>query len=425
MKTKNRSITRYLAVLFGVSFLGTAPIVFNFVVDPFNMNGWFDLDLDKREISVKAHYPLYKMIEYPRKRAPRIILGDSRSRALQDRFFEEQGLDGVYNFAYGGATIPEIYSTYEYLRENGKLDTLIIGVPLRTFDRDHRDGLNRVPEAIEIAAAPLRYYSSWFVAKTGWANIDDRYGSTLHKLARLIPSFIETANAKDLLRPTHWTLDHLLDPELCKECRLPEISGSQELPSALQRYGLGLGAWAAVWQEREIDRILPKKFARQVSKNAANDWRKFSFSEELWSKIAEIAEWCDQEGIKLFFFVPPTIVEMQHRVTDFGLADVNHAYRARLTQYAPVIDFDFDNSLTRDLAHFNDAYHFNSGVARAIVAELSRLITSPDPSKKLLKRKSDLIRCPIGEKDPQFEQTHGELTLGVGVNCRIWRKSDV
>jgi hypothetical protein len=425
MNRKNPWIARYIAVLFGVAVLGVAPVVFNFVVDPFNMNGWFDLDLDKREISVKAHYPLYKMIEYPRKRAPRIILGDSRSRALQDRFFEEKGLDGVYNFAYGGATIPEIYSTYKYLRENTKLDALVIGVPLRTFDIEHRGGLNRVPDAIEIADAPLRYYSSWFVARTGWANVEDRYGATLDKLARLMPSLIETADAADLRRVPNWTLDHLLDPELCAGCKLPESRGTSELPGALKRYGLGLGVWADVWQERSIERPLPKKYARQVSKNAANDWRKFSFSEELWSKIEEIAEWCDREGIQLLFFVPPTIVEMQHRIADFGLADVNHAYRARLAELAPVIDFDFDNPVTRELAHFKDAYHFDSNIARAIVAELAQLMSSSERRPELQGEDQTLIKCPIEEDQHRKHHTHNGLTMSEGVNCRIWRKSDV
>jgi hypothetical protein len=422
MNTKNPWLTRYIAVLFGVSFFGVAPTLFNFVVDPFNMNGWFDLDLNKREISVKAHYPLFKMIEYPRNRGSHIILGDSRSRALQDKYFKEAGFSGAYNFAYGGATIPELYSTYEYLRENTKLKTLIIGVPLRTFDLNHRNGLNRVPEAIEIAGAPFRYYSSWFVAKTGWANIDDRYGSELDALARFMPSFIGTARAEG---PSNVTLDSLLDPALCEGCRLPEISNPAKLPMALRRYGLGLGVWSSTWQEKNIDRVLPKKFARQVSKNAANDWRKFTFSEELWSKVAEIAEWCDRDGIRLFFFVPPTILEMQHRIADFGLADVNHAYRARLTQYAPVIDFDFDNALTRELSHFNDAYHFDSGVAREIAAEFSRLIMSTHQRKKTKGRKGDLIRCPIEKEDSKLDRTHDQLSLRVGVNCRIWSRSDV
>jgi hypothetical protein len=104
---------------------------------------------------------------------------------------------------------------------------------------------------------------------------------------------------------------------------------------------------------------------------------------------------------------------------------VNHAYRARLTQYAPVIDFDFDNALTRELSHFNDAYHFDSGVAREIAAEFSRLIMSTHQRKKTKGRKGDLIRCPIEKEDSKLDRTHDQLSLRVGVNCRIWSRSDV
>ncbi|HBF61733.1 MAG TPA: hypothetical protein DDW48_10050 [Methyloceanibacter sp.] len=426
MKTSNIHPMRYVAVLLIVSILGAGPIIFNLVVDPFNMNELFDFDLDKREISVKAHYPLYKMIEYPRKRGAHVVLGDSRSRALQDKYFKETGFSGAYNFAYGGATVPEIYSTYEYLRDNADIKTLIVGVPLRTFDLKHRGGLNRVPEAIELADAPLRYYSSWFVAKTGWANIDDRYGKTLDKLARLVPSLVGKAEAEERGGAVNLgPLQQLMDESLCKECRLPEIAATRELSSDLERYGLGLGPWATVWKEDKIDRRLPKKFARQVSKNASNDWRRFSFSDELWDKIAEIADWCDREGINLVFFVPPTIVEMQHRITDFGLADVNHTFRARLAQFAPVVDFDFDSPLTRDLDNFKDAYHFDSGVARAIVGEVARLISTPDHRGELSPPRSELVHCPIDNNDKATVYTHGRLTLRAGVNCRIWSVSDV
>ncbi len=419
MKTRHTVTLRYVAVLAIVLILGMVPILFNFVVDPFNMNRLVDLDLDKKEISVKAHYPLYKMIEYPRKRGTHVVLGDSRSRALQDRYFDETGFSGAYNFAYGGATIPEIHSTYEYLRENADVKTLIVGVPLRTFGVGHRGDLNRVPEAIRLANAPMRYYASWFVAKTGWANIDDRYGETLQKLGHLVPSLVASAEADE-----RQSLDDMLGERICKKCLLPEAKTSRDLSGKLKRYSLGLGPWATLWEEKRLVRSLPGKFARQVSKNATNDWRRFTFSDELWEKIAEIAAWCDREGIELYFFIPPTIAEMQYRITDFGLSDINHTYRARLAQFAPVVDLDFDNPLTRDLENFNDAYHFDSGVARAIVHEFARLMSSRKQRQELTPPRDDLVRCPIDSEDKASVKTHGRLTLREGVNCRIWSISD-
>jgi len=424
MKTRNTLPMRYVAVLLIVSVLGAVPILFNFVVDPFNMNRLFDLDLDKEEISVKAHYPLFKMIEYPRKKSTHIILGDSRSRALRDKYFEESGFTGAYNFAYGAATIPEIYSTFEYLRDNADVKTLIVGVPLRAFGVDHRGNMNRVPEAIRLADAPLRYYASWFVAKTGWANVDDRYGQTIDQFARLMPRLVSAAKADDR---SDWTLDDLLDPNVCVEnCPLPEVLDGPGHAKLVRPFklGLGLGPWTTVWQQQEIDRTLPKQFARQVEKNAANDWRGFRFSEDLWAKIEEIAAWCDREGIQLLFFVPPTIVEMQHRIAEFGVADVNQAYRGRLAKLAPVIDLDFDNALTRDLQNFKDAYHFNSKVARAIVAELVQQVVPSDRRDTRSWGANNLVRCPLGDETAVSAQIYDGLTMREGVNCRIWTSTE-
>ena len=115
---------------------------------------------------------------------------------------------------------------------------------------------------------------------------------------------------------------------------------------------------------------------------------------------------------------------MQYRITDFGLSDINHTYRALLAQFAPVIDLNFDNLLTRDLENFNDAYHFDSGVARAIVYEFARLMSSPKQRQELSPPRNDLVRCPVDSDDKSSVTTHGRLTLREGVNCRIWRASD-
>ena len=88
---------------------GLAPTAFNAIVDPYELNDAFELDLNKQRISEKAHYPLWKFAHYPDDGADTVILGDSRARALRDKYWHELGLKGAYNFAYGGATIHEIY----------------------------------------------------------------------------------------------------------------------------------------------------------------------------------------------------------------------------------------------------------------------------------------------------------------------------
>ena len=150
MSKSKKSIRRYALALAAAFTIGLTPFAFNLVVDPYDMNGAVDLDLDKFKISEQAHYPLWKMIHYPKDGAELVILGDSRARALREKIWVNLGED-AFNFAYGGATIQEIYSTFLHVKESSpKLKTLVVSLPLRSFDLKHRGGLNRVPEAIRL-----------------------------------------------------------------------------------------------------------------------------------------------------------------------------------------------------------------------------------------------------------------------------------
>ncbi|MEM8701349.1 MAG: hypothetical protein AAGF82_05940, partial [Pseudomonadota bacterium] len=275
----------YTAAMAMTAMIALAPVAFNIVVDAFDHNKLVDLDLNKRETSVKAHYPLYKMIEYPRIKAPTVILGDSRARALQDRYWQELGRDDVYNFAYGGATVYEIYDTFKYLRDTVDLDTLIVSLPLRSMDARFKGGMNRVPEAIALADNPFGYYTNWFVTKTGWSLLEERYPVLTGTFDDVSFWPVQEARAADFNAIGNLSVEALLDPALCDECALTSSVSALRLPAIYHGHGFGLGRWAGYWPEIAIERDLPQLFAKQVGTNGAADWRRFKQSDELWAMV--------------------------------------------------------------------------------------------------------------------------------------------
>lgn len=414
----------YVTAMVFTVLVAIAPIAFNAIVDPYDRNRLIDLDLDKGEISVKAHYPLYKMIEYPRILAPTVILGDSRARALKDSHWQELGRNDVYNFAYGGATVYEIYDTFNYLRENADLETLIISLPLRSMDKRFKGSMNRVPEAIDLARNPFGYYSNWFVSKVGWRLLEDRYPALFDADAFSLPSLVSAANAGAFGVANVLSVEDLLDPDLCESCTLRTPSRPIVLPTRFHHHGAGLDHWHKYWPEIRIDRDLPQLFSRQVGTNGAADWRRFKQSPELWSKIEEIAAWCAENKVELIFLIPPTVSEMQRRIADFGLAPANHRYRERLSALAPVVDLDFDTAFTRDLANFKDAYHFGSGPARQIVGELLQLIDPNSERANATTKNRKSLSCPVRESDITDRHSDGSVELLQGQSCRIWRQAN-
>ncbi|WP_422369091.1 hypothetical protein [Pelagibius sp.] len=417
---------RFYALALGLAAAaGLAPAVLNLVVDPYNMNGLVDLDLNKQKVSEKAHYPLWKMARYPNEGAATVILGDSRARALREKYWRELGHEDVFNFAYGGATIQEVYDTFLFIRQNPSLKRLIIGIQLRSFDPDHKGGMNRVPEAVELTREPFDYYTSWFVAKVAWRNLQTRYATQMQELEGWFPRIISPAQAADYGAPGETPLSMLLGPDACYGCRLPDVTEPVVMPVFSKGPNLGLGRghgpWSAIWTDSQVDRVLPPRFEHQVRKNGRSDWKSFTFSETLWSRIAEIADWSAANGVELVFVIPPTITEMQARMAGYGHGELNTGFRLRLAALAPVVDLDFDNGMTRDLSQFSDAYHFNAKVARRIVGELVQLVSNDPTSQSKARKRRGALRCPISPGDVAASLSDGMVTMSEGQHCRLWR----
>ena len=427
MSKRTPLLKSYIAALVATASLAALPIALNLAVDPYDRLGGLPLGITKKKISEKAHYPLWKVIAHSKKRAPEtIILGDSRARALRDKYWSELGIKRAFNFAYGGATIYEIHETFRYLKTQPKPKNLVVGIQLRSFDPAHKSGMNRVPEALRLASNPVKYFTSWFVTRISWRQVEARYSNHVAALRNLVPNLTSPAKAADLGSPGHTSLGTLLRPDVCFGCRLPELQEHVPYPvyGRGRGWGYGYGRWAGLWHDISIKRDLPSRFARQVRKNGKSDWKRFKFSEDLWAKVADIAEWSRANGVKLVFVIPPTIPEMQARIAEFGRADLDRRLRLRLATLAPVIDLDFDNSFTRDLQNFTDAYHFGPKAARNIVGEIGQLLTAaPDIRRSALKARIG-IACPARGETGGKKITDGIVTMTEGSNCRLWRRAN-
>ena len=113
---------------------------------------------------------------------------------------------------------------------------------------------------------------------------------------------------------------------------------------------------------------------------------------------------------------------MQQQITNYGYAKANQKLRLDLARLAPVIDFDFDSALTRNLDNFNDAYHFNYKVAKMIIGELIQFISSSAESKKMAYKRRSQITCPITPQETLRELASTDIVMREGSACRIWHK---
>ena len=147
--------------------------LFNFIVDPFNYNARFNLGFNKKEISLRTNYRLYKILEYRNHSTPNILLGDSRMFAFPvDTIDKVSGLP-YYNFAYGAATLPEILETFWYAASLTDLKNVYMGIPFNLFSSSNSKSM--FAQARKITANPMDYYLSSFTLKVSFYNVYDKF----------------------------------------------------------------------------------------------------------------------------------------------------------------------------------------------------------------------------------------------------------
>lgn len=424
----------YLPMLSTAFAIGALPAFLNLTVDPYQMFSEKNRPTAINDIAEKAHYPLWKLAKFSRGSHDTIILGDSRARALRDKYWHELKMPGALNLAYGGGTIPEVFSTFSVIKSDPAIRNLIIGVQLRSFDEDHKGGMNRVPEAVELVRHKLEYLKNWNVFQTTMKVFKKENEQAINQYG----SLVSNANASTLGKQGKTSLSKLLEPDVCFGCDLPHGLRSVRYPSRHKGYSFGGDfhyrsyGWGSAFPNYNWDRYqsyyeadyqipnLAKKFERQVRKNGTADWRGFKFSKKYWKHFEEIGEWAKSENKNLIFVIPPTITNLQNTIQKNGLGKLNHQLRVKLAELGTVVDLDFPNKLTEDASRFNDAYHFNSKVARQIVGQVIPLISkNKDALKKVLKRQGD-VKCP-GQEAIHSNQIHKSIHLNHGQNCRVWR----
>lgn len=116
----------------------------------------------------------------------------------------------------------------------------------------------------------------------------------------------------------------------------------------------------------------------QLADLTSASYGSWQVSEELDAEFGRIVDYCESNDIVLTFFIPPTHVELQDKVTEFGLEKEYADFVATLSGMATLIDFDFPNTLTKDKSNFKDPYHFTADVGPFVVRALLELPVTQD-----------------------------------------------
>jgi hypothetical protein len=154
----------YRAALLGLPFLLLG--VFVAAVDPFDYFGVtrFVGDGPKMMTALRLHYPLWKIHQFERIPADRILLGDSRMNAFTPATIQALTGDSYFNFAYAGGTLTEAVETYWLAAKVVHLKAVYLEAGLINFNA--YQSLNRIPDVSRMDANPLLYLTDRVVLRS-------------------------------------------------------------------------------------------------------------------------------------------------------------------------------------------------------------------------------------------------------------------
>ena len=104
----------------------------------------------------------------------------------------------VYGLSNPGDPSASHWHSFEGDLMNPNLKNLVVGIQLRSFDLEHKGGMNRVPEALRLKRNPFSYYSSWFVAGVGWSLVEDHYPEAVQYLSLDWVNPVKEAEASEI-----------------------------------------------------------------------------------------------------------------------------------------------------------------------------------------------------------------------------------
>lgn len=112
------------------------------------------------------------------------------------------------------------------------------------------------------------------------------------------------------------------------------------------------------------------EFWSKQLRDAAFFYRHYAYPSQTYRELKQIRDYCRSRNINLVFVIPPTHMDLQHKVKEFHLSGEYLKYKLDLASISRVIDFDYPNHWTWNENLFLDPYHGTEFIKTEMVKEI-------------------------------------------------------
>jgi len=341
---------KFVYASIGVVFLSLlAVMAVNVAIDPLGIiwPKWISHPLEKAKSKVGRRDATAMRIvtaaEYDSNPNPYCIIGDSRAGMFSVENIKKITGDEYYKFVFGGATAMEITEVFWYTARRVKLKKVYLVIPFNIYNDNKINSIFR--EAAPLSQNWIRYASSSYVLRIS-------LGVVIKALLGIQTGSNVALDAGDIMS----------DKE------------------AFWKYQIG-----AV--ERSYSIYIEPKI--------------------ILKRLKEIKEYCDSQGIKLVFVIPPSHLDLQKVISKYNLDDEFVQFKKDLRSLSTTYDYDYPNRCARSRQLFDDPWHGKKLLYRVLEEDIfeSRL---DDLDAACAQKEVEVMAQEMAEKDRHESEHHME-----------------
>ncbi len=382
------------------------PVAFNVVIDPFQRFGWFMPSLDRwtaANMIGNGDGRMWKISEYGRSLAPRVLIGDSRGYRLGASGFNRDSNDllrlanmgDYYNYSFDGGSIIESADRLKQIRKHGVgLEAAIISVDFPYNNSNLAQ--SEYEKRLQIFNSSARYAVSRTVFDFSLR------GLYLHRTVDRFQSAALFAQTRSVFG----VVDSL---SVAPSKALRDlVMGMIGRPAIAAAGHIERNAVIDTWQ-RSIDQTA--KFYRDVF-----NYRPFSI-EYLLAEAGLV----QRGGGRVVFVAPPAMIDRFAPIQTYGHWEKYAAYARLIAGVAPYVELYDETPPFADRANFEDLNHAKLRLNAPAMLETLKFVEDGAICRNCVVDNSHVpMFCPTHLSEASEVERYGDIVRMRGTNCRVW-----
>lgn len=111
-------------------------------------------------------------------------------------------------------------------------------------------------------------------------------------------------------------------------------------------------------------------WAHQLSVASRIYFDSYVYPSEEYDELSKMAEYCRENNINLIFFIPPTHMDLQVLIGEYGLEQSRTQFLNDLRSLATVVNLNTENQFTSRKANFTDPFHFDRAFDSLVLSQI-------------------------------------------------------